>query len=314
MVNDLRGTPAFLETTRQQLTELIRQNLNHPSIVMWSLYNELSPSNKDNPVPIVEDLKRLAKKEDPGRVTTGAFSIDGIEKLPGVARISELLALNVYPGWYVETPEAMGSIIDKWNTFYGSRGLIISEYGAGASIHQHQQDFTQRAAGRAPRDWHPEEWQTIVHEANYGAIRSRQSVPGSFVWNMFDFASAGRKEGDTPGVNDKGLVTRDRKVRKDAFYFYQANWATEPMVYITSRRDTGRTIAETPIKVYSNLPKVTLKVNGKNLGDAEGSDLHVFLWKNVPLAEGDNRIEVTAARSGPVVSDACNWTYHPKKP
>lgn len=313
MVNDLRGTPAFLENTRQQLTELIRQNLNHPSIVMWSLYNELSPSNKDNPVPIVDDLKKLAKKEDPARVTTGAFSIDGIEKLPEVGRISELLALNVYPGWYIETPAAMGSIIDKWNTFYGSRGLIISEYGAGASIHQHEQDFAQRAAGRAPKDWHPEEWQTIVHEGNYAAIQSRPYVPGSFIWNMFDFASAGRKEGDTPGVNDKGLVTRDRKVRKDAFYFYQANWTTAPMVYITSRRDCDRTIAETPVKVYSNLPKVTLKVNGKNWGEAQGSDLHVFLWKSIPLVEGDNRIEVTAARSGSAVSDACIWTYHPRK-
>ena len=314
MVNDVRGTPEFLEGARQQLTELIRQNLNHPSIVMWSLYNELSPSNKDNPVPIVQDLRQLAKKEDPGRVTTGAFSIDGIQKLPGVARISELLALNVYPGWYVESPTAMGSIIDKWNAFYGSRGLIISEYGAGASIHQHQQDFSQRTEVRAPREWHPEEWQTIVHEGNYAAIGSRPYVPASFVWNMFDFASAGRKEGDTPGINDKGLVTRDRMVRKDAFYFYQANWTTEPMVYITSRRDTVRTAADTPIKVYSNLPKVTLKVNGKSWGEVEGSKFHVFLWKSIPLIEGDNRIEVTAARPGSVESDACIWTYHPKKP
>jgi beta-galactosidase len=314
MVNDVRGTPAFLEGARQQLTELIRQNLNHPSIVMWSLYNELSPSNKDNPVPIVEDLKRLAKKEDPGRVTTGAFSIDGIEKLPEVARISELLALNVYPGWYIDTPSAMGPIIDRWNTFYVSRGIIISEYGAGASIHQHQQDFAERAAGRAPRDWHPEEWQTIVHEGNYAAIKSRLYVPGSFVWNMFDFASAGRKEGDTPGINDKGLVTRDRKIRKDAYYFYEANWTTEPMVYITSRRDTDRTTSETPIKVYSNLTKVTLKVNGKNYGEAAGSDLHVFLWKNIPLAEGENHIEVTASSAGRLARDSCNWTYRRKQP
>jgi beta-galactosidase len=256
----------------------------------------------------------VAKKEDPSRVTTGAFSIDGIEKLPGVARISELVALNVYPGWYVETSAAMGSIIDKWNAFYGSRGLIVSEYGAGASIHQHQQDFSQRTVVRAPNDWHPEEWQTMVHEGNYREIQSRPYVPGSFVWNMFDFASAGRKEGDTPGMNDKGLVTRDRKVRKDAFYFYLANWTTEPMVYITSRRDTDRTAAETPIKVYSNLPKVALRVNGKNWGEAEGSDLHVFLWKSILLVEGDNRIEVTAAGSGPVKSDACIWTYRPKKP
>jgi beta-galactosidase len=310
MVNDVRGAPEFLENARRQLTELIRQNFNHASIVMWSLYNELSPKNKDNPLPIVEDLKRLAKSEDAGRILTGAFSIDGIEGLPDVARTSELVALNVYPGWYIDTAASMGPIIDKWNAFYGSRGLIISEYGAGASIHQHQQDFSSRQPGRAPRDWHPEEWQSIVHEQTYAAIRERPAVPASFLWNMFDFASAGRKEGDTPGVNDKGLITRDRKVRKDAFYFYKANWTTEPMVYITSRRDTERTAPETPVKIYSNLPRVTLRVNGKSYGEVSGTGLHVFTWNSVPLREGENVIEAAA---GPV-RDSCVWTYHAKGP
>ena len=308
MVNDVRGTPAFLETTRQQLTELIRQNFNHPSIVMWSLYNELSPANKDNPVPIVENLTRLAKEEDPTRIITGAFSIDGIEKLPEVGKISQLVALNVYPGWYIETPAAMGSIIDRWNAFYGNRGLVISEYGAGASTDQHQQDFSQRAPGRAPNNWHPEEWQAVVHEANYAAIRERGFVPGSFLWAMFDFASAFRREGTTPGLNDKGLVTRDRKVRKDAYYFYQANWTTRPMVYITSRRDTLRKTASTPVKVYSNLPRVALRVNGKDYGELAGTDLHIFVWKEVALAEGENRIEVTASGFGETAKDSCVWT------
>jgi beta-galactosidase len=206
----------------------------------------------------------------------------------------------------------MGPIIDQWNSFYGSRGLVISEYGAGASIHQHQQDFADRAPGRAPKDWHPEEWQAIVHEGAYDAIRSRPYVPGSFLWSMFDFASAGRKEGDTPGVNDKGLVTRDRQVRKDAYYFYQANWTDKPMLYITSRRDTERTASETPVKIYSNLPKVTLKVNGKSLGETQGTGLHVFTWKSVALVEGENRIEAEGASPNGVVRDACTWTYHPK--
>jgi beta-galactosidase len=307
MVNDVRGTPEFLENARRQLTELIRQNMNHPSIVMWSLYNEISPNNKDNPAPIVENLKALAKKEDPARPTTGALSIDGIEKLPAVGRLNDILALNVYPGWYVDTARDMGRIIDKWNEFYGSKGIIISEYGAGASIHQHQQDFTGRT-GRAPNNWHPEEYQSLVHEENYPDIAARPFVYGSFVWSMFDFASAGRKEGDTPGINDKGLVTRDRKVKKDAFFFYKANWNPEPMVYLTSRRDTPRTDAVTPVKVYSNLPKVALKVNGKSYGEKTGSKFHVFEWSGVQLQEGENRIE---AQSG-AVQDECVWELRKK--
>ena len=312
MINGVHGTPEFLDSTRQQLIELIRQNQRHPSIVMWSLFNELSTKNKDNPVPIVESLKALAKAEDPGRVTTGAFSITGIEQLPDVARISELLALNVYPGWAVENFASMGSIIDRWNSFYGSHGLIISEYGAGASIHQHQQDFSRRSEIRAPLDWHPEEWQALVHEGNYADIRTRAYVPGSFIWNMFDFASAGRKEGDALGINDKGLVTRDRKVRKDAYYFYQANWTNAPMVYITSRRDTERSESLTQVKVYSNLPRVNLKVNGKVIGDSSGDDQHVFLWKNVGLAAGENKIEAIASGPAGARTDSCVWSYQPK--
>jgi beta-galactosidase len=307
-VNDVRGTPEFLANVRQQLTELIRQNMNHPSIVMWSLYNEISPRNADNAVPVVENLKALAKQEDPDRLTTGALAIDGIENLPAVGRLNEILALNVYPGWYIETAKDMGKILDRWNEFYGSKGIILSEYGGGASINQHQQDFAGRT-GRAPSAWHPEEYQSLVHEENYAEIAVRPFVYGSFVWNMFDFASAGRREGDTPGVNDKGLVTRDRKVKKDAFYFYKANWNPQPMVYVASRRDTPRTEAVTPVKVYSNLQRVTLTVNGKSYGEKSGNEFHVFVWDGVQLQPGQNRIEV---RSGGL-RDECVWVLAAKQ-
>ena len=308
LVNDVRGTPEFLANVRQQLTELIRQNMNHPSIVMWSLYNEISPRNADNAVPVVENLKALAKQEDPDRLTTGALAIDGIENLPAVGRLNEILALNVYPGWYIETAKDMGKILDRWNEFYGSKGIILSEYGGGASINQHQQDFAGRT-GRAPSAWHPEEYQSLVHEENYAEIAVRPFVYGSFVWNMFDFASAGRREGDTPGVNDKGLVTRDRKVKKDAFYFYKANWNPQPMVYVASRRDTPRTEAVTPVKVYSNLQRVTLTVNGKSYGEKSGNEFHVFVWDGVQLQPGQNRIEV---RSGGL-RDECVWVLAAKQ-
>jgi beta-galactosidase len=311
MVNDVRSSKAFLENTRQQLKELIRQNMNHPSIILWSLYNEINPMNKDNPVPIVDDLKHLAKVEDPGRPTTGAFSIDGIEKLPNVGRLNDVLALNVYPGWYLGVPEDMGAVIDKWNSIYGTNGIVISEYGAGANIHQHQQNFEGRA-GRAPKDWHPEEWQAIVHEKNYAAIQDRPQVFGSYIWNMFDFASAARNEGDAPGINDKGLVTRDRQTKKDAYYFYQANWTSEPMVHITSSRDVERTTTNISAKIYSNCSKVTLRVNGKSCGEVEGDSLHIFHWQGIQLQPGENLIEAEAVTPSGVVRDVCRWVYQPK--
>ena len=310
MVNEVRGTPAFLENARQQLQELIRQNFNHPSIVMWSLYNEISPGNTNNPAPIVRNLKELAKKEDASRPTTGALAIDGIQKLHGVGKLNDILALNVYPGWYIGVPDDMGPIIDKWNGAYGTNGIIISEYGAGANIAQHAQDFTGRT-GRAPKDWHPEEWQSVVHERNYAAIKARPYVYGSFVWNMFDFASASRNEGGIPGINDKGLVTRDRKIKKDAYYFYQANWTTNPMVYICSRRFTDRTNSVTDVKVYSNCPKVALTINGRSRGEMEGDSLNIFTWKNVILQPGDNEVKAEADSPNGTMDDVCRWTYQP---
>jgi beta-galactosidase len=132
---------------------------------------------------------------------------------------------------------------------------------------------------------------------------------GSFLWVMFDFASAGRREGDTDGINDKGLVTRDRAVKKDAFYFYKANWNPEPMVYIASRRDAERTSPAAAIKIYSNCAKVTLKVNGKSYNPSMTAD-HVFAIGGVTLSEGENAIEAEGSSSGKPVRDSCKWTYH----
>jgi beta-galactosidase len=129
---------------------------------------------------------------------------------------------------------------------------------------------------------------------------------------MFDFASAGRNEGDMVAVNDKGLVTRDRKIKKDAYYLYQANWTSKPMVYIAGRRDTKRTSPATNVKVFSNCRAVTLKVNGKSYGSALGNDMHVFIWKNIPLKEGDNRIEAEAVSTNGAVRDSCSWKYQAK--
>ncbi|WP_406212480.1 DUF4982 domain-containing protein [Streptomyces canus] len=124
---------------------------------------------------------------------------------------------------------------------------------------------------------------------------------------MFDFASDGRNEGSQPGINDKGLVTRDRQIRKDAFYWYKANWASSPTLYITSRRWTQRTDATTELKVYSNASQVTATLNGTLLGTLSSSD-HIFRWTNVTLKQGQNTVTVTATINGSTYTDSVEWT------
>jgi len=306
LVNNVHYTDDFRQNVRQQLTELIRQNFNHPSIVMWSMYNEIA-SRTESPALMVKELGELAHAEDPTRPTTGAASGDTMANLPDAVNALDLISLNIYDGWYGGKPEDLGPNLDKYNLKYGSKGVSLSEYGAGASIHQHQQGMTQRPNpnGRL----HPEEWQAIQHEIQLPIVQARPYVWGSFLWVMFDFASAGRREGDTDGINDKGLVTRDRAVRKDAFYFYKANWNPEPMVYITSRRDAERTSRATAVKIYSNCAKVTLKVNGKSLGETPMTATHVYVRDGVTLTEGENLIEVEGSSNGKPVRDSCKWTY-----
>lgn len=286
---------AFEENLKQQLIELIRQNFNHPSIFCWSLFNELV---KGNPEKLVAELNDIAHKEDPTRLTVAAANIEGRPE----NAITDIMAFNTYPGWYWAEPETMGPSID-WKKDE-KRGVCISEYGAGASIRHHQQQMEK--APKCDGEFHPEEWQAIVHEGNYKEIDKRDFVWGSFVWNMFDFASASRKEGDTYGINDKGLVTYDRKTPKDAFYFYKANWSDEPVLHITSKRHTERSEQETDIKVYSNCSDISLYVNGTEYPGTVG-DHNVFIWKNIRLQTGKNEIRVSGKSGGKTITDQCEW-------
>ena len=304
LVNQVYDTPAFAENAKQQLTELIRQKYNHPSIFFWSLYNELGNSGKcDDPRPLLNELQSLAKQEDSTRLTTAA-SNDPSNKWPGVRSIADVIAWNTYPGWYYGSPPQMNQLLDKYKHDANDKPIGISEYGAGASIKQHEQNMKK---GPTPGGkWHPEEWQAIVHEENYAAMEARPYLWGSFAWVMFDFGSAGRNEGDAHGINDKGLVTADRKTRKDAFYFYKAKWSAEPFVYITSRRHTERTDPNTMVKVYSNCDSVELKVNGQTIGSQTGKSC-LFKWFDIRLQPGLNTIEAMATREGKTYTDKCEW-------
>ena len=139
-------------------------------------------------------------------------------------------------------------------------------------------------------------------------MKTRPYLWAKIIWNMFDFAVDSRNEGDTPGRNDKGMVSYDRKTRKDAFFWYKANWTDTPVVYISSRRFAIRTTATVPIKVYSNLDSVVLRVNGATIGAPVTSTDHIFTWPSVPLNVGANVIETTGTRGTITAMDTVTWT------
>ncbi len=290
--------PAFRENGKQQLRELIRQHYNHPSICFWGIFNELKEQG-DNPLDYIRELNALAHAEDSTRLTTAATNQDG-----AINYVTDLVAWNKYDGWYGATPKTLAQFLDRTHRDRPALRIGISEYGAGASIH-HQQDTLVQTSPNSW--WHPENWQTEYHIRNWEILSSRPYVWGSFVWNMFDFGAPHRTEGDRPGINDKGLVTHDRRVRKDAFYFYKANWNPQPMVRVAGRRNVRRRRALTQVQVFSNCPEITLRVNGAVVGRQRPDRVRVCTFSGIILRPGRNVI-VAEGRSGRrVLTDTCCW-------
>jgi len=305
LVNKVRNTPEFYANAEQQLVELIRQQRNHPAVVMWGLFNELYHQGPSDPCEdLVARLQAVAKREDPTRLTTAASNQRDRKQINGTP---DLIACNTYPGWYDDGGPGMSSSVTSWLDATDHRGLGVSEYGAGASIFQHE-DWPP-AKPNPTGAWHPEEYQALCHEQQYRQLLQYTAVWGAFVWNAFDFASADRTEGDRHGINDKGLVTYDRQTRKDAFYFYKANWNPDPMVHLTSRRfaqrKNGRNLA---IHAYSNCDRVELWINGESKGQIPPDDLKVAVWTAVDLSPGPNRVELLGFCGDLAVTDGCVWT------
>jgi beta-galactosidase len=280
------------ENARMQLKELIRQTMNHPSIVTWGVQNEVTIDGKENGVDaIVADLAALSRAEDPTRPVTQA-QVGHLEVDDPLNRVSDLVAYNVYFGWYYDTCADLGPWIEKYHRANPGRPLGISEYGAEANIAYHTEvpkvnDYT-------------EEYQALYHEQIYATIERHDELWGTWVWNMFDFASDFRDEGGVKGRNNKGLVTFDRKTRKDAFYYYKARWSREPFIHICSTRFSRRASARMTVKVYSNLDSVELFVNGRFHGSAKVAG-GIAVFQGIQLGWFGSRIE---ARSGDISDSA----------
>ena len=303
LVNETRDTPEFAANAEQQLRELILQRYNHPSAVFWGLFNELGNAKTDTngATTLLQHLKSVIQEVDPTRLIVAATDHNG----KSYNEVPDHLCFNTYPGWYSGMPPDMTAAIEKYHKEFGKR-VGISEYGAGANPAQHQEGtLTKPQANHGPV--HPEEWQAYVHEKDWEQIQNNPNLWGSFIWVMFDFQSDGRREGGQADLNDKGLVTQDRAIKKDAYFFYQANWTEKPMVYITSRRMTERKQATTEVKVFSNCAQVELTVNGTSQGTVQPNDVKTFRWPSVTLQPGKNEIQVTGTSSQGKVTDSCEW-------
>ena len=299
--SEVEGTPEFRANAVRQMRELIAQNYNHPSVVLWGLGNEVY-ADEPKVERVLRELHETAKAADPNRPTAYAHCCQADDHPK--ALVSDVIGFNRYYGWYPHE-----GTMDTWakgfHAAHSTRPFGVSEYGAGASV-LHQQDpppdWVEPVSG-----WHPEQYQTRYHEENWLALKDKPYLWGTFIWVGFDLASAGRHEGDRRGINDKGIVTYDRQVRKDSWYWYQAWWSDEPMLHITSRRFTERHDPAATVKAYTNAGAATLFVNGAEVGTLAAEDRKVT-WQ-VTLREGPNEIEVRASAGGKALSDKVTWTY-----
>lgn len=278
------GNDGVVENAKQQLTELILQCAHHPSIICWGIQNEIAMMGESLEMyRKTEELNALVKELDSTRLTASA-NLYCVKNKSQLNYITDMLGYNIYFGWYYDEMEDYNPFFDKFHADNPQIPLGVSEYGVDCSVTLH--------ATEPKRKDYSEEFQCLYHETVYPMIRNRSWLWGSFVWNMFDFGSSIRDEGGVKGKNCKGLVSFDRKIKKDSFYYYKAWWSKEAFVHVAGRRFVNRCGETTTIKVYSNQPEVTLEVNGKTFGSLVGE--RVFTFEQVPMNLGENSIRVFA--------------------
>ena len=275
--------PEAKENTLSQMRELVSQNYNHPSIICWGLSNEITCMGESEDIvehhKVLNDLVHEMDQTRPS-VTANVFML-GIDS--DMLCIPDILSYNLYYGWYLGTPEDNDIWFDEFRTKYPDKVIGLSEYGADATI--------QFQTGTPEKGDYTEEYQAVYHEHILEMLMERPYIWASHVWNMFDFGADGRDEGGENGVNHKGLVTFDRKIKKDAFYLYKAYLSEDPFIHLCGRRYEERVEETTCIKVYTNQNEVALYCDGELAAVQKGKKVFTFC---LPI-NGTHNIE---ARSG----------------
>lgn len=303
-VKDSSVEKSFLNNARLQMTELIKQQCHRPSIFCWSMSNEVMAEYGKTAQYMMRELDKLVHSLDSQRYSALATNHTKSYKWK-----ADIRGCNIYPGWYGGKETHFSFHANYHMRANRLKGVAVSEYGAGSNILHHSEEPSRPE--NTVCDFHSEEWQSIVHEnvVKYFMKKSSRKIWGTFVWNMFDFAIDSRNEGSMPGMNNKGLVTYDRKIKKDAFYLYKAYWSSAPVVHITSSRFAVREEGNINVKVYSNAQEVTLSLNGKKIEaikDKDNEQSHIFVFSSVHLKNGDNTVTAVADN----ISDTVNWKYN----
>jgi beta-galactosidase len=318
----LQPTAELRENARQQLRELIAQDFNHPSVITWSIGNEIDFGNSipvfvgnktgavPDPLPLLKELNQLAHELDPGRPTTLATCCEGIRYAPDTvvpitASVTDLGGANRYFGWYYGKPSDLGPHLDTLHRTRPAQPMAVTEYGGGGAISLH----SDNALGGPESRNRPqaEEYESYIHEQNWFTMSSKPYLWGTFIWNSFDFGSTTRSEGNAQDINTKGLVTFDHKHRKDPYFFYKANWTATPTVHINSSLYTDRPYRMADVRVYSNAPKTSLKVNGKVVGVLANCPDRICVWNGIVLSPGVNNLIATGSFPKGDVEDKVQW-------
>lgn len=289
------------ENAKNQLTEMILQNYNHPSLYVWGLHNEVyTPTHYT--ATLTGELHNLAKKLDKGRYTVSVNGY-GIMEHP-VNQKAEIQGMNRYFGWYEGKIDDIEKWASKLEKEYPDTRFMLTEYGADGNIY-HQTERLGESYNYTSK-FYPETFETKTHERQWPVIKNHPYILSSYLWNMFDFSAPMWNRGSAPGRNMKGLISMDRKIKKDAFYYYKAAWSNEPVLHITERRLVDRERAVTKITVYSNQGEPTITLNGKKLTDIKrgGINSH-YIIENVSLDKGNNIIEATVGNQ----KDSIVWKW-----
>ena len=301
-----RVTGQEWDNVHQQMRELIRQSFNHPSIYVWGIHNEVYHPHGYT-AALTQSVHDLCKLEDPDRYTVAVNGYGHAEH--PVNGNTDIQGMNRYFGWYEKKIQDIKPWIEKMEKEYPWQRLMLTEYGADANI-EHQTELLGDALNWGS-DFYPETFQTKTHEYQWGVISQHPYILASYLWNMFDFAVPQWKRGGVDARNMKGLITFDRKIRKDAFYWYKANWSKEPVLYLTQRRNTERERRETSVTVYSNLGTPRVFLNGRELdGVRKGyTDVH-YIFDQVTLAEERNVLRAVIVSDGKEYTDEIVWNYN----
>ena len=278
-------TKEAYNNTISQMTELVAQNYNHPAICFWGISNEiLIGADREDLRQNLRDLHKLAKSMDPSRLTTMAqVSMTPMDSEHNY--ITDVVSYNHYFGWYGGDVEDNGPWFDKFHALNPDTCLGVSEYGAENILSWHtaepeNHDYT-------------EEYANHYHQEMLKTFAARPYLWATHQWNCFDFAADARNEGGVQGRNNKGLITYDRKTKKDAFYIYKAWWNPEPMVFVSGGRFVNRAPEERNVIVYTNCDEVTLVVNGADVATKKAVD-HMITFENVALNDGENTVTAYA--------------------